>query len=171
MNEFVVFLRLVHVMLGVFWAGTIFFLVLFLGPSVRAVGPEGARVMQALQQRHFMNVMPVVAGLTILSGLILYWRSSGGFVGAWITSPFGLSLTIGGVASILALAIGVSGMRASTLRAGRLGQALASTPAGEEREAMQAEIQRLRQRAAASARWVALFLVIAVGTMAVARYL
>lgn len=171
MNEFVIFLRLVHVTLGVFWAGTIFFLVLFLGPSVRAVGPEGARVMQAIQQRHFMNVMPVVALLTILSGLILYWRLSGGLAGAWLTSSFGLSLTIGGVASILAFAIGVSGMRASTLKASRLGKALASIADGGEREAMQAEIQRLRLRAAASARWVAALLVIAVATMAVARYL
>ncbi len=62
MNEFIILMRFVHVTLGVFWAGTIFFLVLFLTPSVRAVGPEGARVMQALQQRHFMNVMPFVAG-------------------------------------------------------------------------------------------------------------
>ncbi len=166
-----IFLRLVHIILGVFWAGTLFFVVLFLGPSVRAVGPDGARVMQALQRRQFMNVMPVVAALTILSGLILYWRLSGGLAAGWVTSPFGLSLTVGGVASILAFAIGVFGMRAATLRASRLGAALASTPQGEERETSQAEIQRLRLRAATSARWVAGLLVIAVATMAVARYL
>lgn len=63
MRELTIFLRLVHITLGVFWAGTIFFVVLFLAPSVRAVGPDGARAMKALQQRHFMNVMPLVASV------------------------------------------------------------------------------------------------------------
>ncbi len=44
-------MRLIHIGLGVFWAGAIFFIVLFLEPSVRAAGPDGARVMQGLQQR------------------------------------------------------------------------------------------------------------------------
>ncbi|MDH3456724.1 MAG: hypothetical protein OER90_07755 [Gemmatimonadota bacterium] len=42
---------------------------------------------------------------------------------------------------------------------------------GDARETMQAEMRRLRLRAATSAQWVATLLVIAVGTMAVARYL
>jgi hypothetical protein len=63
MNTFMITLRLVHIALGVFWAGTIFFFVMFLEPSVRAAGPDGARVMQGLQKRQFLNVMPVIAGL------------------------------------------------------------------------------------------------------------
>lgn len=171
MDAFMVVLRLVHITLGVFWAGTMIFLAVFLGPSVRAVGPDGAKVMQALQQRQLLNVMPLVAGLTILSGLVLYWRVSLGLAEGWVTSPLGLSLTVGSVASVLAFVIGVFVMRASTLRAGRLGTALASGSQDEQRETIQAEIQTLRVRAASSARWVAGLLLIAVATMAVARYL
>lgn len=170
MHELMILLRLVHITLGVFWAGTIFFLVLFLGPSVRQVGPDGAKVMQAIAQRRFLDVMPIVAGLTILTGLILYWQLSGGLAAGWVTSPFGISLTVGGVASILAFGVGVFVMRAATLRAGRLAAGLAAMPEPDREEA-QAHIQRLRQRAASSARVVAVLLLIAVVTMAVARYL
>lgn len=170
MHEFMILLRVLHITLGVFWAGTLFFMVLFLGPSVRSVGPDGAKVMQALARRRFLDVMPVVAGLTILTGLILYWQLSGGMAMGWVRSPFGLSLTIGGGGSILAFIVGVFVMRAATLRAGRLGAGLPAVPAGE-REQVEAEIRRLRQRAASGARVVAVLLLIAVVTMAVARYL
>ena len=171
MDALMIVLRLLHIVLGVFWAGTIFFLVLFLGPTVRTVGPEGAPVMRELIRRRFLDVMPAVAVLTILTGLILYWRLSGGLAAGWVGSPSGLSLTVGGVASILALLVGLFGVRSATLRAVRLSAAAATASDNQERERMQAEVQRLRLRSAASASWVGVLLLIAVVTMAVARYL
>lgn len=165
-----IILRLVHVALGVFWAGTLLFIVIFLEPSVRAVGPDGARVMQALQRRQLLNVLPVVAALTILSGLALYWEVSGGLTPGWVHSPVGVTLTIGAVAALIAFVIGVFVMRASTLRAGRLGAQLPQMPEGDERAKMMAQVDALRVRARTSARWVAAFLAVAVVTMAVARY-
>ncbi len=41
MHAVMIALRLLHILLGVFWAGTLFFIVTFLEPSVRAAGPEG----------------------------------------------------------------------------------------------------------------------------------
>jgi hypothetical protein len=171
MTVLMIILRLVHITLGVFWAGTIFFFVTFLEPSVREAGPDGARVMQGLQKRHYLNFMPLIAGLTILSGIVLYWRVSAGFASAWITSPVGLGLTVGAVASLVAFTIGVFGMRRAALGAASKGATLQQTPEGEAREALMAEIQALRQRARTSARWVAVLLAVAVATMAVARYL
>ena len=171
MNTFMITLRLVHIALGVFWAGTIFFFVIFLEPSVRAAGPDGARVMQGLQRRHFLDVMPVIAGLTILSGIALYWRVSAGLTPTWIASSVGISLTVGGLASVLAFAIGVFVMRQAALRAAALGAALQQSPNGPAQDALQAEIQALRLRARTSARWVAVLLAVAVAAMAVGRYL
>lgn len=171
MDALMIVLRLVHVVLGVFWAGTLFFLAWFLIPSVRDAGPDGAKVVQALQQRRFMDILPVVAVLTILSGLILYWRVSGGFQPEWSRSPLGMSLGIGAVAAIIAFVIGAFVMRPATLKAGALTQTLAQLTDASARDARQAEIQRLRLRAARAARWVASLLVLAVVTMAVARYL
>ena len=171
MNTFMITLRFVHIVLGVFWAGTIFFFVLFLEPSVRAAGPDGASVMRGLQRRHFLDVMPVIAGLTILSGIAIYWRVSAGLTPTWITSPVGISLTVGGLASVLAFVIGVFVMRQATLRAAGLGATLRQSDQGPARDALQAEIQTLRLRARTSARWVAVLLGVAVATMAVGRYL
>ena len=65
MDSTILISRILHVGLGVFWAGAMFFIVFLLEPSVRSVGPEGGRVMQALQKRGFLTIMPAVAVLTI----------------------------------------------------------------------------------------------------------
>ena len=78
MHAVMIVLRLVHILLGVFWAGTLLFVATFLEPSLRAAGPEGGRVMQRLLQRRYLDIMPVIAALTIATGLILYWVVSGG---------------------------------------------------------------------------------------------
>lgn len=169
MNILMIAMRLVHIVLGVFWAGTLFFFVTFLEPSLRAAGPGGAPVMQGLIKRGYLNILPTIAGLTILSGLVLYWRLSGGLTPGWITSSYGFSLTLGGVASIVAFTIGVFVMRRAALRIVALaGQA--QSGGGAESEQIMEEIQALRVRARVSARWVAALLAVAVAAMAVARY-
>jgi hypothetical protein len=164
-------LRLMHIGFGVFWAGAIFFFVFFLEPSVRAAGPDGATVMRGIQQRHYLNILPTIAILTILSGITLYWRISAGFEPAWITSPVGLGYTCGGIASLIAFGIGFFVMRRSALKAAGVGAALQQASEGEAGDALMAQAQTLRQRIRTSARWVAVFLGIAVAAMAVARYL
>lgn len=171
MSLLVVTLRLVHIVLGAFWAGTLIFFAMFLVPSVREAGPEGAKVMAALQRRRFLEVMPAVALLTIISGIWLYWRLSGGLSSAWITSPGGLSLGIGGALSIVAFIIGVGIMRPATLRAGALARQLAAAPEGPERSALANDVQQLRRRGMIAGRVVAGLLVMTTALMAVARYL
>jgi hypothetical protein len=59
--------------------------------------------MEHLMNRRKMGSMfAIVAGLTILSGAVLFWRDSGGLQLAWITSPTGLAFTAGGLAAIIA---------------------------------------------------------------------
>lgn len=171
MDPLMVTMRLLHVGLGVFWAGVLFFHAWFLIPSVRDAGPDGAKVVQALQRRGFMNILPIAALLTILSGGYLMWRVSAGFRPEWSRSPTGMTLGIGAVAAIVAFGIGVGVMRPATLRAGALSQTVAQLPDQSAREARMGEIMGLRTRAARAARWVAGLLVVTVGTMAVARYL
>jgi hypothetical protein len=165
-----ILLRLIHVLCGVFWAGTLLFVVTFLEPSVRAAGPDGARVMQAMLKRHYLMVMPLVAGLTILSGLDLLRRVSGGFSPVWFASGPGITLTIGSVASLIAFGIGMFIMRPANLQAGSLSQQ-ATAAQGPERESILSRAQALRRRGTVSARWVAVLLALAVATMAVARYI
>lgn len=164
-------LRVIHILCGVYWAGALLFVATFLEPSVRASGPDGAKVMQAIMQRRFLDIMPAVALLTILTGLELYRRVSGGFDPAWIGTGYGTSITVGAVAALVAFTIGVSVLRPAAKRLGPLAQSAQQLPEGAERESRLAEIQRLRQRSAVAGRLVATLLAVAVVGMGAARYL
>jgi hypothetical protein len=166
---FIILLRLLHVVSGVFWAGAVFFIASYLIPSVRDAGPDGAKVMQALQRRHVLEIIPAAAVLTILTGFMMYWRDAAGQA-QWFRTPMAVTLGLGAVSAILGFVIGVLVMRASTIRAGVLAGSLGTLPQGPEKDARAAEVQRLRMRAASSARWVAALLGVAVACMAVARY-
>jgi uncharacterized membrane protein len=170
MNTVAVILRMIHIVCGVYWAGTLLFVATLLQPSVADAGPEGGKVMQALMRRRFLEIVPVMAVLTILSGLELYRRVSGGFATAWMASRPGLTLTIGALAAIVAFTIGMSVLRPAAKRMGPLAQRAQQLPEGPERDASLAEVGRLRRRTALGGRWVAGFLAIAVIGMAVARY-
>lgn len=170
MDPLMVVMRLLHIVLGAFWAGTIVFMAIFLEPSIRAAMPESGKVMLQLQRRRLMTVMPAVALLAILSGGWLMWRISGGMDPAWFRSSAGRALTYGAGAALLAFAIGVGVMRPAQLKAFALAQQLAQA-GGSAPEARQTELAALRRRATVSLRWVAALLVVAVAAMAIARYL
>jgi hypothetical protein len=161
--------RVLHVGLGVFWAGAMIFMAAFVVPSVRDAGPDGAKVAAGLMRRRVTDVMPVAAVLTILSGLYLYWRVSGGFGAAYMGSPVGMSYGIGAVAAFVALAFGLGVIRPSMLKAAAISRQAAEAPE-EDRARLLGEAQAARARAAATGQVVAWLLVIAVVTMAVGRY-
>jgi hypothetical protein len=162
-------MRLVHILLGVFWAGTMIFSAVFLFPAVRDAGPDGAKVAAGLARRRFLAIMPVVAGLNILSGFWLFWRVSGGFQPSFMHSATGMAFGLGGAAAIAAFVIGVSIVRPAMQRAGVLAEAAARAPAAE-RDTQLAVAQGLRLRAASAGQVVAVLLVLAVAAMALARY-
>lgn len=149
-------LRLLHVVLGAFWVGAILFSALFLMPAMAAAGPDAAKVGQGLQQRKFMTVMPIVAILTILSGIELLRRASAGFQSAWFGSGPGIGFSTGMLAAILAFIVGFFFMRPLMVKA--------QTAPPAEGAPLRAKAMRLNQV-------VAVLLVIATAAMAVARYL
>jgi hypothetical protein len=170
MDALIIVMRIVHIFCGVFWAGTIFFIVLFLQPAIKASGPAGGQVMQRLVAARVLTIVPVFALLTVLSGLWLIWRVSGGGSAEWMGSRHGIALSIGGASAILGFALGLTVMRPSTLRAMAIGQA-AQAAGGPPTPEQQAQMQALQKRARSSAVGVAHLLAIAVIAMAVARYL
>ena len=99
MTAELIVLRLVHVLGGVFWAGSAIFSWLFLAPALAGVGPAAGQVMGALQRRGLFTALPVVALLTIGSGLRLMWIGSGGFGAAYFASGPGLTFALAGAAA------------------------------------------------------------------------
>jgi uncharacterized membrane protein len=168
-NWLIVVLRFLHIFFGVFWAGAVFTMAMFVLPTVAASGPEGQRFMFRLTiERGLVRAMIISGTLAVLAGLVLIWHDSAGFQSAWMESGIGVMLSIGGLAAIGALATGFR----SAMLASRLGkligamQAQGSPPTADQ----QAQAQGLGARLAKGARAVAVQLVIAVLCMAVARY-
>ncbi len=161
-------LRLIHILGGIFWVGTMILLAGFLIPTVRATGREGGRFMQMLmQQRRLQLYLGVTAALTVLSGITMYGRMAASTHGAWAGSGPGIAYGVGAVAAILAGVLGglVSGSAGRKMLA--LGQTVGSGPPSPEQ---QAELTRLQGRMALGSRLAAGLLVIAAAAMAVGRY-
>jgi len=164
-----VWLRLLHIVAGCIWVGAAVIMALFLLPTARAAGPEGERFLGRLMQRTG-PAFGISMLFTIIPGLIMYGRDSGGFNSAWMGTHYGLSLTVGAAAAILAVVIGMGFSGAGRSKV----MTLRKTLAAEGRAPNVAEAAVLagwQTKSERLARVAASLLVIAAGAMAVARYL
>jgi uncharacterized membrane protein len=163
-------LRLIHIFGGVFWAGSLFFLLRFLMPAIAGSGVGGEAVMQQLASEQKLGVfIPIAALLTVLSGLGMYARNVVGSSGAWSHSRQGMTYGVGGLAAVFALIIGATmigpsleGIVKIQLDVQTAGRALTTDE--------EAAVARLKMRSARGTRMAARLLIITVATMAVARY-
>jgi hypothetical protein len=164
-------LRVTHVVCGVYWAGTVFFVAQFLEPVVRGAGPAGGTIMQGLQARKYFAIMPSIAGLTILSGAAMMWIDSSGFNAAWMGSRLGMGLSTGALFAIAGLIVGVRVLRPAGEQMMALMQQAMLVPDGPERAARMAPAAALRARVTLGSRLMAALLLVAVIAMSISRYL
>jgi hypothetical protein len=127
--------------------------------------------MAALAKRRIPLILPIIALLTLASGTWLLMRLIGPDAAVVMRTSMGRAYGWGGVAAIVAFLLGIALMRPAMVRSLRLAEALGGATTPDERARMQTEIQRLRARAAGIGRVVTILLLIALGLMAVARYL
>jgi len=169
-NFYIVLLRLIHIGTGVFWAGSIFYLAMFIGPAVKAI-PEGGKFMQQLSNTNkFPIVMMVVVTLNILSGVALVDKMSGHFQGAWFSSTFGMTLSIGGGAAIIAYAVGLTVNMPTVKKIAAIGKEVAAAGGPPSPDKIQ-QLTALRNKLMGATNTVAWLLGIAVACMAVGRYI
>lgn len=162
-------LRIIHVLGGITWVGIGVFMVFFLAPALQNMGPAAGQVMGALQRRKFMTILPVIAIVTLLSGLRLMMIASGNFGAGYFQSPMGKTFAASGVAAILAFVIGIVVNRPTMIKMGTLQQSMTSDPVSKDKIA--AEIKKLQQRMAVVGFLVTALLLIAAIGMAIARYM
>ena len=164
-------LRLIHIILGVFWVGAAFVTAGFLLPSVQAAGPSAGPMMRQLMEvRRLPIVIMFAAILTVLSGFGMYWRDISVSSGAFARSAQGMTLGVGGVVALLTLGLGMGVITPTGKKLGALMGAIAASggpPTAEQGKTMAA----LQARMLAASRAVAALLLITVTTMAIARYL
>jgi hypothetical protein len=166
-----ILLRLIHVLAGVFWVGSFWFVTFYLFPVLGAAGPAAAPVMGGLRRRGLMTVLPIMALLTILSGIVLFWRLGGGSLGAYAASPSGGTYAGAGAVAIVAFLIGFLVARPAAMASGQLMQELAGLAPGPEREVLATRLAALQRRSVLVNRLVAGLLAVATAGMALARYL
>jgi len=171
MDALFLLMRVLHVVLGVFWAGTMVFVGLLLMPSVRDAGPDGGKVMLALMRRGYMNIIPTIALLTLLSGFWLYWNTMRTVGPVWAGSMSARIYGVGAVAALLAFALGMTVLRPTALKLRAIMESMATTPEGPARAGLAEQMAAPRARMAAAAPWAAGLLTVATICMAVARYM
>jgi uncharacterized membrane protein len=162
--------RALHVLLAAFWVGTVAFVYLLLLPALDEVGPSGAALMTAMGRRGIHALMASVGGITVLTGLWLYWRFTGGFDPTVSATVGARVFGAGGVAGILALIIGgaVVGRTAKKLQG--LGAKLGGTTDATERTALLADMGAMKRRMAVAGKIVLALQAVALICMAVGHY-
>lgn len=171
MNIYVLnLLRLVHVAAGILWAGAAISYLFFVKPSVAAIGAAGPHFMQNLMERRKYPIfMMVTSLLTVLAGGALYWVFSGGFRLAYLTTGAGLGFTIGSIAALIAFLFGTFGVGPVSGQIAALGGQIAASGQAPTPE-QAAKMQALEKRLNFAEQVDFIMLVIAMLTMATARY-
>lgn len=153
------------------WFGGAIISSFFLDPTAAALGKQGQPFMDHLMTRRRMGIFfPVVGVITVLCGIALYWRASNGLDSAWITSPSGLTFTIGGLAGVASLIGGFVLIGPSVAEQTAVQRELAVS--GLEPDAVQRErLARADRRMQLAMRIDLPLLLLAGLTMAVGRYI
>ena len=163
-------LRLVHLIGGVFWVGSVMFAAVLLAPSMRALGPGAGPVMnQLVKVRKMPMILMASSFATIVAGLWLFMINISATEGEFMRTGAGMTFGIGGALAIVGLIIGMAVNAPTSKRLAAFGTAAAARggpPSPEE----QAELQRLQGRLSTASNIVTALLVLATGAMAIARY-
>lgn len=131
-------LRLIHIVIGGFWAGAAILLGWFITPTAREVGPGAAPLMQALLKRRLTQIMIGSGVVTVLAGLWLFAIRPPSFQ-TWQ----GYALALGAIAAVVALVLGITLQRPVGQRIKALGDAISSAGGPPTRE-QGAEMARLQ---------------------------
>jgi hypothetical protein len=164
-------MRVLHVVLAGAWLGAAMFATLYLGPAIRELGPAGMPVLATLVRRGVVKYMASIGGLTVVTGIYLFWRFTGGFDPAISASRAGMAFSIGALTGVIALILGGSMVGGTAKKLVALGSRAASLPDGAERAALMSTMDGLRAKFVTFSRIVVLLLLISMATMALGHYI
>jgi hypothetical protein len=126
-SAFWIVFRFVHIISGILWAGSAFFVFVFVGPTAEALGPDGGKFIgHMVVKRKMARVILSFAGLTTLGGVVIYLKASSGLDPDWIGTPTGVGFTIGALAGIIAFVLGLVAITPTIHRLTELGGTIQS---------------------------------------------
>jgi len=119
---YLIVLRFVHVIASVCWAGGGFVTFLFVGPTAKDLQPAGTQFMAHMAgKRRFNMFMVINSTLTVLSGALLLWTSTGGDLISYVKTGPGLGFALGSLAGIIVYFVGMFGVGMPTGKLSQLG--------------------------------------------------
>jgi|GEM_PF-278638 len=165
---FITIIRLLHIIAGVIWVGAGIMLSMYIDPVLKSSGIDSSKFMRALYTKSgFDKLMPIVAIVTTVAGLILYWMVSDGFASVdYMRSGQGIVLGIGVVFGLLAFGHGFMALGSQSRKYVKLVNESGDTPTSDQQEALTALEAKLMRNGKISM-WLG---VLALIFMAGARY-
>jgi len=163
-------LRIVHVLLAALWLGSTALVVLFVLPASKEAGASAGPMMGAIARRGLNRYMGALGGITVLTGIYLYWRFTGGFSPELSASRGAMVFGTGGIAGIISVIIGGAVVGRNAARMEALGDKAVALPEGAERTAVMTQSAAARDRALSAARIVLVLQMIALACMAIGHY-
>ncbi|MEK7767114.1 MAG: hypothetical protein AAB368_12830 [bacterium] len=166
MHTWILALRIVHVGLGTFWAGTVFFSSLILFPRLKRLGPGIENPVMRSLMAVASPVMAASSVLVLVTGVALVHLM--GAFGSLLTTPWGQAISVGFAATALAIVVGASVLAPAGMRLDRILSGLGGRDPGPEETRT---LRALADRVEFFDRINCALVLIATGAMAVARLL
>ena len=161
-------IRLIHIIAGIFVGGTYLFLVPILEPRLKRLGPAiQGPVMQAL-----MPILTPVMGTSFIvlfgTGFAMTLMVGERSLSQLVTTAWGWDILVGIIATLAICVVGFGILTPTGIRLAKLGRSIEGrAPKPEEGQ----QLGRLSARIEKLSRINFVFVVIAIATMVIARYL
>jgi uncharacterized membrane protein YgdD (TMEM256/DUF423 family) len=171
-DTFMIVFRFLHIVPGVLWVGSSFLFVGFIGPSAAKVGPSAGPLMsEAVKGRKVAKVITALGGINVVVGWILWFRNAdlAGSLENWLTSGFGLGLTIGGILGTVAAIVGAVGVGRGVEHLVDLADEVAATGRPPTQE-HQAALERMSTSLERHGKLDLVLVLLTTAAMATARY-
>ncbi len=168
-NTLIIVLRFLHIIAGTLWvgAGTAYSF-LFI-PAMSTSASAGETVMKKLAPR-FHSFMAIVANITVLAGILLYSRYFIGTGIRWVWSTgTGLTFTLGAVAGIISFIMGGAFFAPTQKKIETLAREMQTSERPSVEQITRMNSLQTTMMKAGQIDFV--LMIIALGSMAVARYM
>jgi len=160
-------LRILHMVFGIFVAGTYLFLVPILEPRLKRLGPAiQGPVMQSL-----MPILTPVMGTSFViiigTGVAMTLRMRGGSLDTLFTTGWGWAMIIGLIATLVVVIVGFGFLTPTGIRMEKMGRSIEGRPPTPEEGQ---KLHQLSARVETLSRINFIFIIIALVTMVISRY-
>jgi uncharacterized membrane protein len=164
--------RVIHIFAAVFMAGFALFMLIFVEPAITAMGTETQAFMRGFYKsaKRYETTLAILALLTLVSGIALFYRVSDHFNSDWLASTPGVVLIISSAMVIVSYAHGgmVTGQLSQKTANLMEEIGLQDNPLSEEQHVLMREIQAKHRLHG----WIDSGLMVVAGVLMVAaRYL